>query len=272
MSIKSDAILELNNLENSKVYKISSSQFRKKLSGIINKKPESIRGTLFTDSKRLGFLNDTGYFYLKGTMYHRHVFKDLYKVCLNSENDFYDTIEKEDSRKFVFNNINHYKKPKVLTLPSNRGLDVKYCLSKNNNSIIHCIERNKTVLDEFRKLNLNCVSFLGNFYDIVKSNKYTYDILFYDSTSYMCESVYHDMVLINQKRLAKEVNINLMDIKKIRNTGAFANHFRNKYSKNKNPTLTILKDCLFGYELVSQFRYKNTNTTYMNIFKFKLIS
>lgn len=272
MSIKSDAILEINKLEDGNVYKIGSSQFRKILSDITNKTPESIRGTLFTDSKRLGFLDDTNYFYLKGIMYHKDIFKDLYKVYLNSENNFYDTIEKEDSRQFVFKNINQYKKPKVLTLPSSRGLDVKYCLSNNSKSIIHCIEKDKKVLGEFKKLNLNCVSFLGKFYDIVKSNKYTYDILFYDSTSYMCESVYHDAVLINQKRLAKEVNINLMDIKRIRNTGAFANYFRSRYSKDKNPTLTILKDSLFAYELVSQFRYKNTNSTYMNVFKFKLSS
>jgi hypothetical protein len=188
-----------------------------------------------------------------------------------NENISYDTIHKQKSREYVFDSIKKLSKPKIITLAGEHGLDVQYILKINKNSIIHNIEKDKNIFDNYCKLGLKTNNYNCTVTEFLHTEKKV-DIFFYDSMGYLCEYISNDLQLINNYKTTNILCLNLMNIKNIRNHGSFANSLRRRYGHLPNPTLTHIKKILSNYSYVDNYIYNRTtqNSQQMIIYKFKL--
>lgn len=238
-----------------------------------NKKYDSTRGTLFIGDEHTNeTLNGTDFVFIKthdGSFIIRKntdVY-DLYKDYIYS----YNTEEKQKSREFIFSHI--YDGDSIMTFSGSEGLDISFLRSNYNNITIYNIEKNSTYYNMYLNTEYSdtTVNYNIDFFDFYKNNNKYFNLLNYDSISYLCESVSKDIILMNEKPNSDILAITLSKVEEgVRNTGNFAKTIRNKYKNSKQITTDYLKDTLTNYEHIDTYEYKrDVNTQPMKVYIFK---
>ena len=238
-----------------------------------NKKYGSARGTLFIGDKHTNeTLNGTDFVFIK-TPNGSYIIRkntdvyDLYKDYIYS----YNTEEKQKSREFIFSHI--YDGDTIMTFSGSEGLDISFLRSNYNNITIYNIEKNNTYYNMYLNTEYSdtTINYNINFFDFYKNNNKYFNLLNYDSISYLCESVSKDIILMNEKPNSDILAITLLKVEEgVRNTGNFAKTIRNKYKNSKQITTDYLKDTLTNYEHIDTYEYKrDKNTQPMKVYIFK---
>ncbi len=145
------------------------------------------------------------------------------------------------------------KNPKILTMASEFGYDVKGFLNIKPESIIYNVENNLNVLNTIMKQKLPIVTYYGSLFKMIENmpNEY-FDIINYDSDGYVSDSMDKTLKLINQKRSAKYVCLTIQDHKSFRNHGTFADRCRKQYNSvmeylEQEPMTNYIIDKTFTY-------------------------
>ena len=188
----------------------------------------------------------------------------------------YNTKTKQIARQIIYKELTRFKSPSILTLAGASSVEIKYVFSKRPNAVITNVEKDSVCLKAFKKHRLPVKSFHGTMSEYLSTENTRVDIINYDSMSYLCSYIHDDIKLINKRKLCKYLCLTISAIKKIRNTGEFANKIRSKYIMKKDPTLCCLLNTMKNYTLIEDFEYKRggegSRTQKMRILKFKLKS
>lgn len=238
---------------------------------------ESVRGTVigFSPNKIMGNPKIARIWSLERSNGYKpaRLVRKTNKVQVKNFGITYETKEKQRAREFVFKNIFNIKEPKILTMAGHQGGCVKYALEKLIYPEIHNVEKYNDVLNNFKKLNLPVTSFLSSMSEHLKNIEQNYDVIYYDSLYGLCDYIAQDLKTINFRKLCREVNLTLLNIKRIRNHGKFADEVRSKYYRFKDPTLTWIKKNMNNYQFVEEYVYcrkSDCNTRPMRVIKMKL--
>lgn len=265
------SILELNDY-------ITLSDLINLICKLTGKSKASVTGTSFGSSNKFRseewFFKD--YLYMpRNNKTPATIFKKSFLKMANSLNNTkpitisYNTEEKKQARKFIFENIVNIDNPIILTLAGEEGLDVEYLLKLNEKCIIDNVERNTIFLEKFKLLNLKSNNYNMDFGNFLKITKRHYHLINYDTIGYLCDYISKDLLLINNKKITDYLCLTIQDLKTLRNTGNFANTNREKYKHFDNQTFAYLSENMTNYDIISVYRYTQ-NKVGMIIFKFKL--
>jgi hypothetical protein len=276
MTIKEASIIFLNE---TKQNEILVRDFFKIISNMTGYSTESIRGS------SLGLSNDKfvkenwftdNFVYLKRDEKHpaRIVSKNYLK---NSQIKFenyisYNSVSKNNARKFIFNDIKNIENPIVLTMAGECGFDVKLIKQINKRAIVYNVERDENVLSKFIKRRFVVKNFNCTMHTFLLQNDIFYDVINYDSVSYLCGYLSNDLKIINSKKSTNILALTLMNIKKIRNHGSFSSTTRTKYIDSSDPTFDCIQDILSNYIFIGEHIYNRTDSfsTKMRVLKFKI--
>lgn len=187
----------------------------------------------------------------------------------------YDSIAKMASRRFILESFVGEKNTKILTMAGSEGLCVKYFKSKIKGAHVTNVEYLPHVLEDFKKTKVGrgCTNILGNINTYVTKTSDRFDLFFFDTTTGLCDQVSKTMLACNNKMLAKEISINLLDVKRVKNRGTFVDFIKKNYYKYEDPVLSYLKDSMSNYEFSGEFKYQRfENSRKMRVLKFRLIS
>ncbi len=170
----------------------------------------------------------------------------------------YDTPAKHKTREMILSPIlkSTKKISTMLTMASSEGLDVKLVLDKKPNTKIVNIEYKSEVLQEYKKNGFNTEDYLCKSTEFLKRDTRKFDLINYDSMSYLCEYIAEDLKIINDDKRTNYLAITMLNIEGIRNHGQFAEHMRTAYADDKTPTSTFLREVLSNYEKVNEEVYK----------------
>lgn len=249
---------------------------------ITGKSLESVKGTTFRASTKIRskeWFNEKYVFIpSKGKIPSMVVTKELANYINTQLLDksltvSYDSEEKMKARLFIFNNLEFLESPKIFTLAGDSGLDVKCINDISNNSIIHNVERDKVILNKYKEKGYNTIDFnmsFNKFFELYKDKEY-YDIINLDTLGSLGRGLAESLEIINEYRLAGELNLTIDNKRKISNTGVFASTMKNKYKNHHDQVLRCIKDIMVNYKLIDEYNYiQNDRKLGMRILKFKL--
>ena len=241
---------------------------------IVNKDYESVRGSLFI-SRNKGFdwfNKDFIYINKNGDLTEPLIVKlnsNLYKEKYNQYKYSYNSETKQLAREFIFSNV--MDGDKILTFAGNEGFDVKYLLENFGYIEVYNIERDINYLNEYEKHNYPTTNYNMDFNSFYRNSNIKFDLINYDSISYLCQTLAKDFVLLNEKKNSKYIAITIMNIEKIRNVGCFAEEMRNKYRNIETPTTNYIVETFTNYDLVETYVYKrNPKSQPMKIYYLKI--
>lgn len=167
------------------------------------------------------------------------------------------------------------KNPKILTMASEEGYDVKRFKEINPNCIIYNAESNRAVLNNIESKKLPMTSYFGDMYDCLRQFPDRYlDIINYDTDGYPCESLDKALRTINDRCLTTYLCLTVQKLTKFRNHGTWADNCREMYKHHDDPVLAYFKlGPLTNYKIEQIFCYNRTaeKAKGMMIITFKLL-
>jgi hypothetical protein len=173
----------------------------------------------------------------------------------------YDSEGKEKARQYVFKNVGNIINP-MIAVTANTGGDIKVILSKNPNAIIHNIEINRGILDEYLKNDVNKTKTTSHNMDVFeffkKYPKYHFDIIWLDCYCFVQKSMAETLKLINDGWMADELSITLKHTKNPRNGDKFSCELREKYKLSSEPQKVALDDLLTNYVYLGRMSYESS--------------
>lgn len=250
----------LHYLQKTRKHEVSSVEFRKHVAKLAGVSTEVVRGTIMSCSggKLMGepYFKNNWIMVQKPSRLIRKSYAD--KHGIKEYTLSYDTPTKHKTREMILAPILKSTKriSTMLTMASSEGLDVKSVLDKKPNTKIVNIEYKKEVLDQYKTNGFNTEDYLLKSTDFLKNDKRKFDLINYDSMSYLCDYIAEDLKLINDDKRTKYLAITMLNIEGIRNHGAFASYMRETYQKDKTPTSSFLKEVLNNYEKIEEEVYK----------------
>lgn len=189
----------------------------------------------------------------------------------------YNTEPKKEARLHIFKNIQNIENPTVLTMASEEGFDVKLIKKLNPSARIYNVEKNKEILEEYKKNKsknkLKSIDFHGtlNKFLLKRKNYKPFTLINYDTVGYLCQSISDDLLFINKYRKCEYLFLTISNIKKIRNRGHFAEYVKSKYIEHDNPTMAYIKEEMTNYHIISNYHYKQDHCKVgMQVIGFKL--
>ena len=148
------------------------------------------------------------------------------------------------------------KAPTMLTMASSEGLDVKQVLKHKPNAKIVNIEYKREVLDTYQSMGLPTEDYHMKSTEFLKNDNRHFDLVNYDSMSYLCDYIAEDLTIINNSKRCDYIAITMLNIEGIRNHGNFADMMREAYANSSTPTSDFLKKTLSNYEKIDEEVYK----------------
>lgn len=248
------------------------------ISKLTNYPFDSVRGTLLISQKKIREIcNKSSSTYLQnyknlGSIIVKNKFLHKYVTKIYGTSKYtYETENKQLSRDFLYSFFR--QKGNILTFGGSEGKDIQHIIENLNYNKIYNLEKDKDEFEKYIKLPFSTKSenLKISFYDFYLNNKILFDLVNYDSLSYLSDKVSKDFILMNKKRNARVIAITLSKMENgVRNHGNFSDYLRKKYKKNI--TTNFLKDTLSFYKLIKRYDYqreKGTQPMVIYIFKIK---
>ena len=247
------------------------------ISKLTNISYESVRGTLLISQEKIREIcNKSSSTYLKNykklgsiIVKNKFLFKYVAKTY-GTSNYTYETKNKQIARDFVYSFFR--QKGDILTFGGSEGKDIQHIIENLNYNKIYNLEKHKDEFKKYTKLPFSKKSqnFNISFFNFYSNNKILFDLVNYDSVSYLSDNVSKDFILMNKKRNARVIAITLSKMENgVRNHGVFSDYLRTNYKENI--TTNYLIDTLSSYKLIKRYEYQRENGTQpMVIYIFKI--
>lgn len=229
------------------------------VSKLLNVSYESTRGTLLISQDKIrNICEKSNSTYLnsgKDSVIVKNGKENKYEGKLNTQKYSYNSASKQTAREFIYS---HFKGGNILTFGGDEGLDIKYVLDNLQHREIHNLERCEKLFKKYLELpfSRNTKNFNTTLYKHLSNNKTRYNLINYDSISYLCSKVANDIEVLNNSN-SDTIALTLCKVENgARNHGKFADYLRNTYSKNT--TTNYLKDSFTNYRMIATHSYKRT--------------
>lgn len=225
----------------------------------LNVSYESARGTLLISQDKVRYICEKSNCIYFNNGKHSVIIKinkvKEYENKLNIKKYSYNSKSKQTAREFIYS---YFKGGDVLTFGGDEGLDIKYVLDNLEHGEIHNLERCEKLFKKYLRLpfSANTKNFNTTLHNHLSNNKTRYNLINYDSISYLCSKVANDIEVLNNSN-SDTIALTLCKVENgARNHGKFADYLRNTYSKNT--TTNYLKDSFTNYKMIATHSYKRT--------------
>lgn len=275
MSIKKQAIKYLSEM---KEEYITHQELVTVVSNIKKLPYESVRGTLLISQDKIREICDkSNTVYIKnhkelGSIIVNGKFISKYRSLVYGVSNYtYETKNKKMARDYIYS---HFDRGNILTFAGSEGKDIEHIIDNNlKYKKIYNLEKYKDEFDKYindHPLSDKSININRSFYDFYSKNEISFDLINYDSVSYLSDNLSKDIILMNQKIKANTIAITLSKMENgVRNHGRFSDYLRKNYKKLI--TTNFLKDTLSAYKLIEKYEYQREKGSQpMIIYIFKL--
>jgi hypothetical protein len=267
MSSKSILSVALAHIQDSDKSEITQVELLRVVSKQTGKSKESVRGTICKSSVLYHptLLKKLGYYFERQPARLVRGEPKLYQS--------YNCPVKQQARQDIFAHVSNKKNPVIATFAGHEGLCVQHALKTFESPKIMNIEKDPFVMSAYKELGLPTWDFQTDVTNFLKLVPEELDLLYYDSVGYLSRGHAENCELINKNRTTKVLALAFIDIKNLRNTGAWVTEKRAQYLGQPDPTKQILQDILNNYDLTDEIKYKKSNKVQargMRVFIFRL--
>lgn len=147
----------------------------------------------------------------------------------------------------------------VMTLASNEGHCVKYIMDKNPANIIHNVEFDRDVLNQWQSQGFNTEDYLGTVSSFIRTQRFRethYAALNLDLMGYLCGGLNDDLAYLNNLDNWDHLVLTLQGIRNFRNHGRFVSWAKRRYRRYADPTQRCLKETLSSATLQDAWFYR----------------